>query len=175
MGKKALLIVDVQNGLLNKTSNVYNAHKLIENINLLEYKARQAGVPIAYIQHENNILVEGSHDWELHPGLNPTEDDLFVKKTKSCSFDNNNLKKQLLSRGVDEVVVCGLVSHGCVKRTCLGGADHGFNVFLASDAHSNWRKNAAELIEQVNLELDSQGIIIETSDQVAFTHLRIVK
>jgi len=92
----------------------------------------------------------------------------LIKKQKSCGFDDNNLKEQLISLDITDVVICGLVSHTCVKRTCIGAADHGFEVTLASDGHSNWRSNASKVIDQVNLEMNSIGIIIKSSADIDF-------
>lgn len=168
MSKTALLVVDVQKGLFNKVTTVYNSEQMLSNINILEAKARAVNAPIVYIQHENKTLSKSSFDWQLHPSLTPSTQDIRISKVKSNAFEDTELNQILLDLDVDTVVVCGLVSHGCVKRTAMGAADHGYVVYLASDAHSNWRKDASELIDQVNLEMDSQGIEIRTTDTITF-------
>ncbi|MDA3847582.1 MAG: isochorismatase family protein [Vallitaleaceae bacterium] len=168
MKKTALLIVDVQNGLINQTTSIYKSREILDNISSLEQKARLKDLPIVYIQHENNTLIAGNEAWDLHPILSPKKSDIFINKQKSCGFDDNNLKEQLLGLNVTDLVICGLVSHACVKMTCKGAADHGFEVTLASDAHSNWRDTAQEIIDQVNLEMNSIGIIIKTSTKIEF-------
>jgi nicotinamidase-related amidase len=58
--KTALLIVDVQNGLINQTTSIYKSREILDNISSLEQKARLKDLPIVYIQHENNTLVPGN-------------------------------------------------------------------------------------------------------------------
>jgi len=166
--KTALIIVDVQNGLINQTTSIYNLEKLLQNISLLEKKAHDKNAPVVYVQHENTTLIPNEIDWDLHESLSPVESDILIRKQKSCSFDDNDLKEQLIAMDITDVVVCGLVSHTCVKRTCIGAADHGFEVTLASDGHSNWRSNAEEIINQVNLEMNSIGIIIKDTADIQF-------
>lgn len=64
---------------------------------------------------------------------------------------------ELADRGVGRVVVTGLVTHGCVKATCLGGLELGYEVVLAKDGHSSYSKEAARLIEEWNRKLGEAG------------------
>jgi len=58
---------------------------------------------------------------------------------------------------VSTLVLCGLVSNGCVRATCLGGMELGYRVILAADAHSSWRRETAQIIASVNAEMLEQG------------------
>jgi nicotinamidase-related amidase len=62
---------------------------------------------------------------------------------------------------VQTVLVTGLVTHGCVRATCLGGAGRGYNVILVADAHSSYNRDAARLIEEWNRNLSESisGVI----------------
>jgi nicotinamidase-related amidase len=61
--KTALLIIDVQRGLFNRSSPVYKAKELLASINALEDRAREQGAPIVYVQQCNDsLLVEGTEN-----------------------------------------------------------------------------------------------------------------
>ena len=93
------------------------------------------------------MLPRGLDDWRLHAALHPTEADLIVHKTHSNAFEEAALQQELAGRGMGRVVVAGLVTHGCVKATCLGARALSYDVVLAADGHSSYSKDAAGLIE----------------------------
>jgi len=75
------------------------------------------------------------------------------------------LKSLLQKNGINELVFCGLSSHGCVKYSCLGGLENGFACYLLRDAHTCWNKDAKDKIEQTEKELiDSGAKIIAIND-----------
>ena len=65
-------------------------------------------------------------------------------------------------------MVTGLVTHGCVKATCLGALALGYAVTLAADGHSSYSKDAAPLIEEWNRKLGEAGATVATASQIAF-------
>ena len=71
-------------------------------------------------------------------------------------------------RGVNSVVVCGMVTHGCVKNTCLGALEEGWQVTLAADAHSSYSKDAAAMIEKWNAALAEAGVSVVESALISF-------
>jgi nicotinamidase-related amidase len=167
--KSALLIIDVQRELFEKGTPVYLADKLIANILDLAGRAREAKVPVIYIQHcGKNNLVKGSDSWQLYTRLDPQPEDLKVSKESSNAFEKTDLKEILASRGVGRIVAAGLVTHGCVKNTCLGGLNLGYQVTLAADAHSSYSADAAAVIVKWNKLLAEQGVEVKDSAEISF-------
>ncbi len=71
----ALLIIDVQQGLFRKSTPIYKAEELLQNIHTLVDRAHRAGVPVFYVQHsDQKALVINSQDWQLHSELHPSDD-----------------------------------------------------------------------------------------------------
>jgi nicotinamidase-related amidase len=65
-------------------------------------------------------------------------------------------------------VVTGLVTHGCVKSSCVGAQELGCKVVLVADGHSSYSKHAARLIEEWNEKL-SHGIAeLQSAQEVKF-------
>jgi nicotinamidase-related amidase len=165
----ALLVIDVQRGLFNKSTPIYQAELLLANINLLVKEAHLAGVPVVYVQHSaEKHLVLGSHDWKLHPKLSPLPEELRVEKLQGNAFDGTPLVEELEACQVGRVVVCGLVTQGCVKATALGALALGYQVVLAGDAHSSYSKDAAKLIEQWNATLAETGAEVRLAAEIEF-------
>jgi nicotinamidase-related amidase len=167
--KTALLVIDVQRDLFAKSTPIYLAQGLLANINRLVERAHSAGAPVVFVQHGNDkTLLEGSEGWQLHQALHPAATDTMVRKTHGNAFEETPLDSLLKERGVTGVVICGLVTHGCVKATCLGALELGYRATLASDVHSSYSKDAARLIEEWNGKLGQAGARVAASADVAF-------
>ncbi len=70
--KKALLVIDVQKALFEKSTVIYQADRLLRTINLLIEQARKTQTPVIFIQHSNDsFLAKGSDGWQLHGDLKP--------------------------------------------------------------------------------------------------------
>lgn len=104
----------------------------------------------------------------MHPRIQPTAGEPIIHKRHGNSFEDTTLQEQLIERGVSRVVVTGLVTHGCVKATCLGALEAGYKVMLVSDAHSNFSKDAPKVIEKWNQELSNKGTILVETQSVTF-------
>jgi nicotinamidase-related amidase len=165
----ALLVIDVQRGLFTKAAPIYNAEALLDRVVALVEHAHAAGSAVFYIQHTNDgWLTEGSENWQLHPRLRPVACDVVLKKHRASVLREPCLARELAARQIGTLVIAGLVSHGCVKAACQDGCSLGYRVVLAGDAHSNWGREAAKLIQAVNEEMCQAGVEIRSSEDVVF-------
>jgi nicotinamidase-related amidase len=162
----ALLVIDVQQALFEKSNPVYRAAELLQNINCLIQRARGAGAPIVFIQHANEtFLAKDSAGWHLHPDLKPDARDLILHKRHGNAFQDTVLKHEIDSLAIRTLIVTGLVTEGCVRATCLGGHQLGYQVILVQDGHSSFHKQAAARIDEWNQKLAGQGLdVIPTQD-----------
>jgi nicotinamidase-related amidase len=168
----ALIIIDVQQGLFKKSTPLYQASELLEKINLLTDKAHQQGIPVIYVQHSDEKgLIKGSLDWQLHPGLHPQRIDTIIHKQFGNAFENTNLGEILQSLNITHLVVTGVVTHGCVKATCLGARQLGYRVTLVEDGHSSYSKDAARLIMEWNEKLKAQGCELKAAEEIQFRRI----
>ena len=139
LSKKCLLVIDVQTAMFNLSRPLFNSEELINNIGNLIQNARSENAPIIYVQHsggENSIFNKGSDGWNIHPSISPTEYDYTIEKKYSDSFMDTKLEETLKKLSVDKIVVCGLVTEGCVDTTVRRAFSLGYKVELASDCHS---------------------------------------
>ena len=83
----AVLVIDMQRGLVDDAPRPHEAAAVIERINALTARARAAGVPVAFIQHENEVdLVFDSERWQLAGALNTDTRDARLRKTTPDAF-----------------------------------------------------------------------------------------
>lgn len=167
--KTALLVIDVQRALFTRPTPVYEDSSMLEVINNLVDLAHLYHLPVIYIQHANqSILKEGTDGWKLHPALKPERDDFSVQKKQGNAFQGTTLQSILESRGLENLIITGMVTQGCVRATSLGGLDLGYRVLLVKGGHSNYNKDAPQVIEKVEAELEGAGVLLVNIDELAF-------
>jgi nicotinamidase-related amidase len=169
--KSALLIIDVQKALCTGRWAVFDIDRVIERINAVAAKARRAGAAVVLIQHEEaeGSLRFGGEGWQLDERLATGPEDIRLRKTATDSFHRTELQALLQSRGVGQLVVCGLQSEFCVDSTVRGALALGYPVVLVADAHStmdNGVLSAAQISAHHNATLaniDSFGPRVTTT------------
>lgn len=141
----AVLVIDVQRGLFDPAPRPLEADAVVQRINRLTRRARDGGVPVAFIQHERQVglLAFRSESWLLEERLQLERGDLLFRKTTPDSFLRTELGPWLEQRGVGRVVVCGYATEFCVDTTTRRAAALGYEVVLAADAHTTHDKSHA--------------------------------
>lgn len=167
--KTALLVIDVQRALFTRPTPVYEDSAMLEIIQQLVDLAHLYHAPVIYIQHANqSILREGTDGWKLHPALRPLPDDFSVQKKHGNAFQGTTLQSIMESKGLENLVITGMVTQGCVRATSLGGLDLGYRVLLVKGGHTNYNPDAPQIIEKTEAELEQAGVMIVKVDEVAF-------
>ena len=148
--KSAVLVIDMQQGLCEGEGAAFDCNGTIARINDVTRKARQADVPVIFIQHESKhgYLEHGSAAWRLADGLEIAPTDKRVRKTTPDSFLRTELETLLRDVGAERIVVCGMHTEFCVDTTTRRALALGFPVILVSDAHTS-AGNAAISAQQV--------------------------
>lgn len=173
----ALVIIDVQRALCTGDERVFGIGAVIDRINSLSGRARAAGAPVVFVQHEDDegAFRSGTDGWELADGLVTAPGDLRVRKTTPNSFHRTELQGLLEERSVERVVICGLQTEYCVDTTLRHALTLGYRVVLAADAHStvDGVLLAAQVIAHHNhtfRNMNSFGPVIEVKPaaEVAF-------
>lgn len=136
---QALLIIDMQQALCEGDGAAFDSPGVIARINTLSARARVAGVPVIWVQHEGSggYLAHGTPGWQLATGLHTSETDLRVRKTTPDSFLRTPLADLLAQHGTNELVVCGMHTEFCVDTTTRRALARGYPVVLVADAHTS--------------------------------------
>lgn len=168
----ALLVVDVQQALFERLTPIYQADELLDTISDLVERAHATGALVVYIRHGNKLLQPGSSGWQLHPRVQPADDDLVIDKTHGDAFQDTSLDAELKARSISNVAVTGLVTHGCVRATCLGGSNRGYDVILVADGHSSYHRQAARLIKEWNETLAAALAFVLPAAEINFAPIQ---
>jgi len=108
----------------------------------------------------------GDPSWQIDPALEPGPEDIVVNKLSAGTFATTDLAKQLRNRGVENVVITGVVTDVCVSTTAREAADRDFRVVVVSDACTTF----SERLHQANLEtLQVFGWIRQADEVVRLT------
>jgi nicotinamidase-related amidase len=174
----ALLVVDVQNGVVADT---YNRDGVVANIATLVSRARADEVPVIWVQDCGGDRAEGSPQWEVVPELPKRPDEPVVNKRYGDSFEATSLESVLAGLGVGHLVVVGAQTDACIRGTLHGAFVRGYDVTLVTDAHTTTDNTeygfpAPEaVIAHTNLYWKYEEAPGRTADavptaEVAFTH-----
>jgi ureidoacrylate peracid hydrolase len=155
----ALIVVDVQNDFCHEEgSSAKNARgpgeglqrAMIPTLNRLIDEARQAGMPVIFIQtthspesdsevwserrleREHYTCLDGSWGAEFY-GVSPQSGDTIVNKHRYSAFTGTNLDDLLKSKGVRSVIVTGVVTGICVESTAREAFWRDYYAVIASD------------------------------------------
>jgi nicotinamidase-related amidase len=131
-GLAAVLVIDMQVGVLG---DCHDAPGVSARCAALVDRARSGGAPVIWIQDHDDLPLE-SAQWQLVEVLLPAPDEVRVQKTRRDSFVGTDLEGILQRLGVEQLVVCGAQTDFCVQTTAFSAAVRGFDVVLASDAHT---------------------------------------
>jgi nicotinamidase-related amidase len=173
----ALLIIDVQHALCAGEYECFEIKRVIENINALSAKARDAEIPVIFIQHEEgDLLKHDSKGWQLADGLETSLQDLRIRKTTPDSFYQTDLRQLLQKRDVDRLIICGLQTDYCVNATVRQAHSLGYDVVLAADAHStvdNGNMRADDIIAEHNKDLERLSGSVARIDVIRTSEIRV--
>jgi nicotinamidase-related amidase len=137
---RGLVIVDIQRDyfpggahpLEGPEAAAASAAKLLEGF-------RATGDPVFHVRHvwdedEATFMRPGTDGVEIHPDVAPEEGELVITKAFPNSCRETVLEEELRARGVEEVVVCGMMTSMCVDATVRAAVDLGFDTTVVHDA-----------------------------------------
>ena len=138
--KKGLILVDIQNDyfpggnmtLCGMDAAAENAGKLLERF-------REKSWPTFHVQHISNykgatFFLPDTTGAELSPVIAPLSGETIIQKHFPNSFRETALLDALKTAHVEQVVICGAMSHMCIDATTRAAADLGFACVLIHDA-----------------------------------------
>lgn len=153
----ALIVIDVQNVIVAKA---YKRDEVVANIKAAVDKAREASIPVIWIQHSDEEIVRGSEEWQIVPELSPLPSETIVEKHYRSSFVETNLSQVLEGKGIGHLYICGAETNICVRHTSHSALEQGYDITLIEDAHTctsyEWNGyvvDAEKVIDEQNTNL----------------------
>jgi nicotinamidase-related amidase len=142
-GKSALLVIDMQEHFAALTDII------IDRVLSVIDACRFSGVHIFFTRHghmnpaqDGGLLVEwwgeaiqyGSPDWEIVSVLCPQDQDTVIDKNRYSAFYRTNLDTMLKERGIEDIIICGILTNCCCETTARDAFMRDYRVFFLSDA-----------------------------------------
>jgi nicotinamidase-related amidase len=151
MAKSALLVMDVQNGIVERVPD--GSEALLAALARVTTAARGAGVPVVYVRvafraggpeisrKNRSFSAIGSAAGmemddpatQIHPAVAPGPDDVVVVKKRVSAFTGSDLDVVLRSLEVDSLVLTGIATSGVVLSTLRQAADLDYELTVLHD------------------------------------------
>ncbi|OZU88717.1 isochorismatase [Virgibacillus indicus] len=161
---KALLVIDVQNGIVEFGDFEVELEKM-EGI-IKDFKENDD--PVIFVRHlddeKESPLFKDSAGSELHSSLKDYAEQVIEKQTPS-SFFNTNLASILEELGVDHLFIVGFNTEFCCQFTSIAAFDRGYKVTFIEDATGT--VNDDETYEMEGLDIrDFVGTVLHWSEVI---------
>lgn len=117
-----LLVVDTQSLITN--ADLYNFELFQNNVKKLIVSARDNGIEVIYIRHDDGPdaeLTQGTDGFEIYEGLEPQQGEKIFDKTVNSSFKGTGLLEYLKEKKEQTVIVVGLQTDYCIDATIKSG------------------------------------------------------
>jgi len=152
-GKSALLLLDLQRYFLEEDSHAFvpSAPAILPRLRELAVAYEERGLPVIRTRHANDEKNAGrmADWWRDRIGPNDPRGALaeeagaggrIVVKNRYDAFLGTDLEEDLRRRGVEQVVVCGVLAHLCCESTARSAFMRDFSVFLAVDGIADYHE-----------------------------------
>jgi nicotinamidase-related amidase len=136
---RGLLIIDIQNDYFPGGAYPLVAPEAAAAATARVLEAfRATGEPVLHLQHvseedDATFMKPGTEGVEIHPSVAPAGDEPVIEKAAPNGFVGTGLEDTLRWRGIDQLVVAGMMSSMCVDATVRAAADAGFDVTVVHD------------------------------------------
>lgn len=135
-----LLLVDIQNDYFpGGAMELVGIEDAARNAGKVLARFREKAWPIFHVQHVRTqpdaaVFAIGTRGVELHASVQPLPGECVVQKHFANSFRETTLLSELKRAGVEQLVICGAMSHMCVDAATRAAADFGFKCIVIHDA-----------------------------------------
>lgn len=137
--QRALIVIDIQNDYFaDGQFPLWNAEGTLANVELAIGRARELGIPVVLIQHvaagPAPFFNRGTPGAELHPRIAAVAGDApLVVKQFADAFHQTTLEETLRRLGVDELLICGMMTQNCVTHTAISKSAESYQVTVLTD------------------------------------------
>ncbi|UAB77655.1 isochorismatase family protein [Erythrobacter sp. SCSIO 43205] len=148
----ALVMIDFVQGYFDQACDLYSdVDDALASALRVREAAHAAGIPVILtnvVYHPKAIdggrffekatplryFLEGNPMGAWPKGLTPRPDELVISKQYPSAFFGTSLASTLTSLRVDNVILTGLTTSGCVRASCVDAMSHGFITTVVREA-----------------------------------------
>ena len=174
MAKQALIVIDLQNDYFPEGKfPLWNAEITLENTVAAIKSAHAASVPVILVRHVADaakgiapFFNAGTPGAEIHPKiLAVAPDAITVTKSFADSFHGTSLEANLSELGIEELLICGMMTQNCVTHTAISKTAEKYSVKVLADCCTT----VSQMIHLIALNaLSTRVSLAESSSIFAF-------
>lgn len=134
-----LLVVDTQKAITN--NRLYQFDLFVSNVKMLIKKARDNGIEVIFVRHDDGIgneLTKGNDGFEIYNEFYPEADEIIFDKNVNSSFKDTGLLEYLQQKGEYTIIIVGLQTDYCIDATIKAGFEHGFKMIVPENTNSTF-------------------------------------
>jgi nicotinamidase-related amidase len=174
----ALLIIDMQKGMLSPALPPRNNPEAEDNIARLLAAWREREEPVVLVRHisrsPTSVFAPGQPGAEFQERFTPLAHEHVVEKNVPDAFINTGLERWLHARGIRHVVIAGVSTNNSVEATARTAGNLGFSTVVVADACFTFDKTdfggTLRSAEEVHLmalaNLHGEYAEVRTTDEV---------
>ncbi len=150
--KPALILVDFVEGYFDPECDLYaDVDNTLASALRVRAAAHEAGIPVILtnvVYHPSAMdggrfyekakplryFLKGSPMGAWPKRLEPQDNELILSKQYPSAFFGTSLAATLTSLGVDNVILTGLTTSGCIRASCVDAMSNGFITTVVRDA-----------------------------------------
>ena len=107
--------------------------------------------PLQIANDRAAVFADGTWGGDWHPDLIPEPGDVVVgQHWGQNGFANTDLDVQLKQRGVEKIIIIGMMANTCIEGTARFGAELGYHVTLVPDATTAFSRGAMRAAHRIN-------------------------
>jgi nicotinamidase-related amidase len=190
----AIIVLDPQNDLTNSsgklfpaTEAVLNKYDVINNINTLTRQYRDAGATIIYSPIvfsegypeagenpygviasviESGAMIKGTQGGEIDASFDKRGGDIVIERSAIIAFEGTDLEQRLKDKGINTLILVGLLSDVCIEGTMRAAYSKGYEVYTLTDATATMSIQKQDITREHSFPLFSK--VVDTNTALSF-------
>lgn len=150
MRKSALMVMDVQNGIVER----FAAAEALQSLQSALQSARSHAIPVIFVRvalrpgyldvssrnlsfstlKERGGMLETDDATQIWDGVRPLPQEVVVIKRRVSAFTGSGLEVVLRAQEIEHLTLCGISTSGVVLSTLRQAADQDYRLTVLSDA-----------------------------------------
>lgn len=134
----ALVLIDIQNDYNCPSWGEPFPKQAEDKMQKLLSEWRRQGMPVVHVRnqsgHQSSTLFPGKSGWRFKDFAAPRQNELVITKHNVSAFEGTELKMQLWSHNINNLVIAGYTADRDVLVTAWTAMELGFKTYVVSDA-----------------------------------------
>jgi isochorismate hydrolase len=154
LDRAGLLVIDMQDFFLSEKSHAYvpDSKIILERIKSLIDRFKAKDLTVFQTRHLNTSAdaynmskwwdgIIQKDDWNSNISSELQDESIpVIVKSQYDSFYNTDFENLLREKGIEQIIICGLMTHLCCETTARSAFVRGFKVFFLYDMTASYNR-----------------------------------